>query len=67
MSEFDENPEDFVAPGPEVAGGEAVLRIGRYNYIFERFGNALIYRSRTPAAEIPDDEDDEPFDPSQYR
>ena len=61
----DEIPEEFSSP---VAGEEVIIRVGVFNYVFEKTPHdTLIYKSRYPAASLPDDEDDKPFDPSEYR
>jgi hypothetical protein len=62
-----ETLEELVAHGAEVAGNEVTIRVGSFNYVFERQPDGgLKFVSGHPFA-IPDDEDDKPFDPSEYR
>lgn len=63
----EETPEDFTSPGPNISKEQVVIRIGVFNYFFEKteYGT-LIYESRFPVAVV-DDDDDEPFDSSKYR
>lgn len=63
----DEIPEEFLSPGPEVSGEQVIIRVGAYNYLFERNDEGeLTFRSRTPIV-LSDDDEPVPFDPSQYR
>jgi hypothetical protein len=68
MSEaVDETPEDFASPGPNFSGERVIIRVGADNYTFEsQPDGGLKYIFRTPAPLVEDD-DDEPFDPSEYR
>jgi hypothetical protein len=67
--QVDETPEDFTIPGPEIAGKQLTIRIGSYNYHYERHDSGTItFHSRSPIAIVtPDDEDPEPFNPEEYR
>jgi hypothetical protein len=63
----DETPEGFSSPGPNIAKEQTVIRIGAYDYLFERTPDGtLIYESRFPVA-VADDDEPEPFDPLEYR
>lgn len=67
MSDVDETPEEFSAPGPNFSGEQVTIRVGSFNYVFEsQPDGGLKYVSRHPFV-IPDDEDDKPFDSSEYR
>ena len=63
----DETSEVFVYPGPEVWGNRVVVRVGSWNYLFEKqVGGGLVFLSRDVAV-LDDDDEPEPFDPAEYR
>ena len=64
---IDETPEEFVAPGPEIAGNQVAIHVGSRTYIFERqpHGGLMLVDHYTNV--FVDEDEPEPFDPSQYR
>ena len=64
----DETPEDFTFPGPNIAKHQVVIPIAGRNYLFEKTENGtLIYVGHSPRADISDEDEPKPFDPSEYR
>lgn len=64
-----ETLDEFRIPGPDISGEQVTVRVGAFNYYFENSGDgALSYAGRCPIEMVDDDDDDEkPFDPSEYR
>lgn len=63
-----ETPEEFSFPGSEVVGDWVTIRIGSYNYHYERHDSGtLTFHSRSPIAIVIDEDEDKPFDPKEYR
>jgi hypothetical protein len=60
--------EEFSSPATAVVmGNDVVIRVGAFDYTFERTPHdTLIYKSRYPATPVEDD-DEETFDPAKYR
>ena len=62
----DEAPEDFSFPGSAISREVVTVRVGSFNYLFERAPQGgLVYVSRSPA--FSGDDDYNPLDPSEYR
>ena len=60
--------EEFAAEDIDVSGSEVIIRIGSFNYIFELVPQVgLAYISRSAVLLGDDDDDYNPFDPSEYR
>lgn len=60
----DETPAGYSSP---FAGEEVIIRVSAFNYVFERTPHdTLIYKGRHPATPVEDD-DEKPFDTSEYR
>lgn len=68
MSDTVEVPtEEFGEDDITDAGQKVTIHIGAFNYFFEKTPHGtLIYLNRYPV-NVVDDDDPEPFDPSEYR
>lgn len=60
---------EFCLPGPDISGEQVTVRVGTFNYCFEKNGDGdLSYAGRCPIEMVDDDDDDEkPFDSSERR
>ena len=59
---------EFSLPGPALNRETVIVRVGSFNYLFERAPQGgLAYVSRSAVLLGDDDDDYSPFDPSEYR
>lgn len=67
MADAQESHDGLDAPGPDIAGAQVSVRVGAFNYYFEKNEDeTLSYAGRYPI-DMVDDDDEKPFDPSEYR
>ena len=63
----DETLEEFTIPGVNIAKNQVFIPIGAWNYLFEKQDDGSMKFLSRDVTVLSDNDEPEPFDPSEYR